>query len=40
MVAELKAELEQMRTRLDLSVQLQAEQAATVDKLTDANREL
>ena len=40
MVAELKAELEQMRTRLDLSEQLQAEQAATVDKLIDANREL
>ena len=40
MKAELKVELEQMQNRLDLSAQLQAEQAATADKLTDANLEL
>ena len=40
MVAELNAELEQMQNRLELSAQLQADQAATVDKLTEANREL
>ena len=40
MVAELKVELEQMRNRFELSETQQAEQAATLDKLTGANLEL
>ena len=40
MVAELKAELEQMKTRLELTEQLLSEQSATVDKVVSEKREL